>query len=262
MNSTVKYLMLLNLLILSALLFLYPHRMIAPGEVMAAHRHLNTDCFACHDSFFGAADAKCVACHKVADIGLRNSKGLPLAGHKVAVPFHQRLTGQECIACHSDHAGVAKYRVTGRFSHGLLEESTRSRCLSCHQPPKDTLHRQADASCSSCHGMEKWKPASFEHRKYFAFDRDHQVGCVICHPQNDYKQYTCYGCHEHSAGNIRKKHLKEGIRDYEKCVLCHRNADEDDAERLWKSGRWREGWSGDSPVIDRAGGKSGRKEDD
>jgi hypothetical protein len=52
---------------------------------------------------------------------------------------------------------------------------------------------------------------------------------------NDFNQYTCYGCHEHSRSNIRGEHREEGIYDYENCVECHRSADEDEAERLWRS---------------------------
>lgn len=29
--------------------------------------------------------------------------------------------------------------------------------------------------------------------------------------------------------------MEEGIRDFENCVKCHRSADEDEAERAWKS---------------------------
>ncbi|NGZ27846.1 MAG: class III cytochrome C family protein, partial [Magnetococcales bacterium] len=146
--------------------------------------------------------------------------------------------------CHSDHAGIAKYRVSGRFSHQLLQETTRSQCTTCHRRPDDPFHRQASQQCTQCHGMDKWKPATFNHEKYFSFDRDHNVKCAVCHPGEDYKKYTCYGCHEHSVAKVRKKHVKEGINDYERCVLCHRNADEHAAKDLWRSGRWRDGLSG------------------
>ena len=48
------------------------------------------------------------------------------------------------------------------------------------------------------------------------------------HSRNDYRQYTCYDCHEHMPDNIRREHIEEGIRDYTNCVKCHRNANEDD----------------------------------
>jgi hypothetical protein len=59
-------------------------------------------------------------------------------------------------------------------------------------------------------------------------DRDHNTRCVTCHVRNDYQQYTCYGCHEHTPANIRREHVEEGIRDFNDCVECHRSADEHD----------------------------------
>ncbi|MBF0611041.1 MAG: class III cytochrome C family protein [Magnetococcales bacterium] len=292
MNPTIKYLLWLNLGVIALLVFIYPHLMISPGSLIKGHAILERDCFACHTPLFGASEGKCVACHKVKDIGMTTSKGVPLTEKKTKVPFHQKLLGQDCVACHSDHAGIAKFRVSGRFSHQLLEETTRSQCTICHQRPGDSLHRQASERCNQCHGMNKWKPAqfnhdllsldqrgqcanchktkapadtlhrqagekcalchtvtkwkpaSFDHNKYFTFDRDHNVKCAICHPGEDFKKYTCYGCHEHSVAKVRKKHVKEGINDYERCVLCHRNADEHAAKDLWRSGRWRDGLSG------------------
>jgi len=74
------------------------------------------------------------------------------------------------------------------------------------------------------------------------------VKCSRCHENNDYKKYTCYGCHEHSRSNIREEHLEEGIRDFENCTECHRSPDEDEAERLMRS------------KYDRYGGSSNRRE--
>ena len=58
-----------------------------------------------------------------------------------------------------------------------------------------------------------------------------------CHIDNDYSNYTCYGCHEHSRSKIREEHVEEGIYDYENCVECHRSGDEDEAECIWRSKR-------------------------
>ena len=78
-------------------------------------------------------------------------------------------------------------------------------------------------------------PTTFEHEKYFRFDRDHNTECVTCHINNDYANYTCYGCHEHSRSKIREEHVEveEGIRDYENCTECYRS--EDEAKRIWRS---------------------------
>src|SRR3546814_13592537 len=41
---------------------------------------------------------------------------------------------------------------------------------------------------------------------------------------NNYKQYTCYGCHEHQPTKIITKHREEGLTNIENCVRCHRSA--------------------------------------
>jgi hypothetical protein len=40
----------------------------------------------------------------------------------------------------------------------------------------------------------------------------------------DRRQYTCYGCHEHTKANIRAKHVREGIPNFTNCISCHRRA--------------------------------------
>ncbi|MEO5334959.1 MAG: hypothetical protein H7839_23340 [Magnetococcus sp. YQC-5] len=292
MNRLVKYFLFGNLIMVAVLVFVYPHLMISPGNVLKGHRSFETDCFSCHDPFIGASSEKCVSCHNTKSIGVLTTKGVPLLEKKTKIPFHQKLLGKTCVSCHSDHSGVAKYRIEGRFSHQLLDDITRNQCIACHQRPVDPLHRSSTDQCTQCHGFEKWKPAQFKHdllsagqrescaechkaktptdsmhkqtsgkcgqchtvtkwkpatfnhQKFFSFDKEHPERCNLCHPKTDYKSYTCYGCHEHSVEKIRREHLEEGIRNFEQCVLCHRNADKDQAEWLWKSGRWREGVSG------------------
>src|SRR3546814_3316281 len=76
--------------------------------------------------------------------------------------------------------------------------------------------------CSSdfatCHQPGHWKPATFDHSRYFLLDRDHNTACTTCHLNNNYKQYTCYGCHEHQPTKIITKHREEGITNIENCV--------------------------------------------
>ena len=96
-------------------------------------------------------------------------------------------------------------------------------------------------NCSSCHTQQGWTPATFDHDKYFRFDREHTTECTTCHINDDYSNYTCYGCHEHSCSKIREEHVEEGIFDYENCSECHRSGDEDEAEYLWKRKRMEQG---------------------
>ena len=225
MRRWVLGLIALNLLALVAVVFAYPHLMLSPGALVPAHAELTTDCFACHAPLRGATSDRCVACHALADIGLRTSKGAALPKTTIKTSFHQQLIEQDCMACHSDHSGP---NLTGRsrksFSHALLRPATRELCESCHTAPKNALHRNLTAGCVQCHTSDAWKPATFEHDKLFLLDRDHNVSCSTCHTGNDFSRYTCYGCHEHTLSNVRRKHQEEGIRDFENCVECHRSA--------------------------------------
>ncbi|MBF0168204.1 MAG: class III cytochrome C family protein [Alphaproteobacteria bacterium] len=282
MNRPLTYILLANLAVAVALVFMFAHLMVSPGSLIEGHRELEQDCFACHVSFVGVQPNKCVACHKVADIGILTSKGLPVLTQKAKTPFHQKLGGQECVACHSDHQGVSIYRIRQRFSHGLLASDDQKQCVTCHKKPVDKLHRSASETCSLCHVTEKWKPASFkheqlalaerelctnchqgkapndamhnqtsskcgtchtteqwkpasfEHAKFFVLDDQHKR-CTTCHRTKDYKQYTCYFCHEHSPERTLREHRELGMSSYENCVACHRSTDEHEAKRAWES---------------------------
>jgi hypothetical protein len=220
-HRTVTLVILGNLAILAVLSFVYPHLMIAPGTLIDGHRSLNTDCFACHAAFRGASPAKCIACHRVENIGRLTTLGVPIRDSKVHVPFHQKLVAHDCMLCHSDHKGLQPYRPAGRFSHQLLDPVTRERCESCHAKPRDSLHSRVAGNCRQCHAADHWKPATFDHDQYFSLDGDHNADCATCHPRSDFSRYTCYGCHEHSVDRIRSEHEEEGISDFTDCADCH-----------------------------------------
>ncbi len=227
----------LNLAVLLALAFAWPHLMISPGQPVPGHKEIAQDCFACHTPFMGSKAQKCIACHRVDEIGLKTTQGVPISGERKNLAFHQKLIEEDCVACHSDHNGVMAFRPISRFSHELVAVAVREQCQGCHANPDDALHRKIEGNCQACHTIESWMPASFDHDDYFRFDRHHDAECATCHRDNDYAGYTCYGCHEHSRSNIREEHYEEGIRDYENCVECHRSGDEDEAEWRWRSRR-------------------------
>jgi Class III cytochrome C family len=214
----------INLVVLLALAVVYPHLMVSPGPLVKGHEHLATDCFACHAAWRGASTQRCIGCHALADVGLKTTQGVPIPSRSVKVSFHQALTEQDCMACHSDHQGPQLTKRSRKpFAHTLLKVSERQACASCHVAPKDTMHRAVRVECSQCHSDTAWKPATFEHDRYFVLDRDHRAPCETCHKNNDFSRYTCYGCHEHSEAKVRAEHLEEGIRDFERCVECHRD---------------------------------------
>ena len=214
----------LNLVVLVALAFIYPHLMVSPGPLVKGHASLATDCFACHAPLRGASSQRCIACHALPDIGVRTTLGVTLVSRNQKPAFHQNLAEQDCMACHSDHLGpLLTQRSRKPFSHALLQAPMRERCDSCHKAPTDTLHRTIISNCAQCHSQEAWKPATFDHAKLFVLDRDHDTACATCHTTQNYQQYTCYGCHEHTAAKVRAEHQEEGITDFENCVECHRD---------------------------------------
>lgn len=222
----------------------YPDVMIKPGRLSAGHRSLDRDCFACHQALRGAAGAGCLSCHKLDRIGRTTTAGTPLpaAGFR-KVPFHASLAETDCMQCHALHASE-RHRKEPVFRHELLAAAVRENCQSCHQDdrPDDELHRQVAASCASCHGTAGWRPATFDHDRYFRFDAHHPASCRTCHlEETTFSTYSCYGCHEHSPARILAEHQEEGIRNVENCARCHRSGDEDEVEGRWKeSERWRE----------------------
>lgn len=236
MSRTLAVVLAVNLVALAILAFAYPHLMVSPGKLIPGHSELETDCFACHVAFRGATTERCTTCHQPQQIGRLTTLGRPIEKPLTSTPFHQKLLKGDCLACHSDHAGVKRFRREGRFDHALLQADARTQCQSCHQAPDDVLHRKIEGNCSQCHDEAGWVPATFEHDEYFVLDGDHDVECVTCHLHNDYSRYTCYGCHEHSPEKIRREHIEEGIRDFRDCVDCHRSADKHDIRMPGRGG--------------------------
>ena len=229
MNKFLKLALAINLIILAVLSFVYPHLMVGPGKLIPAHKELSADCFACHIPLMGVKSDRCINCHKPNEIGLFTTKGLTIKNPSTSTPFHQQLISQNCVDCHSDHAGVKRYKKHGDFNHALLKSDTRKQCQNCHQNPEDSIHNKLNGNCTQCHSQDKWLPATFDHRKYFMLDDNHNTRCVTCHVGNNYRRYTCFGCHEHSRANVRREHIEEGIRNFDNCVKCHRSGNGDES---------------------------------
>ena len=208
------------------------HRDYQPKFVVAHVREWGSDCMACHDGIdrfsrgrfshdtvafrlLGAHQtATCVACH----VDVR-----ALAGFGTA--------SSECVSCHGkddDHKGrfganCGSCHTVTAWTPATFDHKVSTDCVSCHR--KDDEHRgEFGTDCAACHGVTAWKPATLEH----AFPLDHgeggRVACKVCHqPGRPYREYTCYGCHEHTVSRIQRKHQEEGISGarLDDCVRCH-----------------------------------------
>jgi hypothetical protein len=208
---------------------------LAPrGTKTSFHQQLTEkDCIACHSDHAGPR--------------LANGSNKPFSHSLLRAEVRQR-----CESCHDApandiHRGLTLncnqcHKMQGWkpafFDHAALAAAVLDKCEACHKAPVDIMHKQVIGNCRQCHSPQHWKPATFDHAKFFVLDKDHNATCVTCHSNSDYGRYTCYGCHEHSLANVRSKHVKEGIQDFENCVKCHRSADGESEGK--ESGRGRE----------------------
>jgi hypothetical protein len=221
-----------NLVALLVLAFVYPHLMVSPGPLVGGHAELTTDCFACHATFRGASTERCVACHALPDIGLRTTKGVAVVQRKVKTLFHQELIEQDCMACHSDHAGPKlTQRSRKAFSHALLRAPVRERCESCHAAPANETHRDLPVTCAQCHKPEAWKPATFDHALLAKAVHDRCESCHKAPADSLHRQIAgnCLQCHSSQRWKPATfDHAKLFVldRDHDtKCATCHSNDD-------------------------------------
>ena len=74
--------------------------------------------------------------------------------------------------------------------------------------------------------------ATIEHQKEFLVkypDAKAKLGkCSTCHENRaNYKQYTCYGCHEHSRDRVLRQHRGEvRTTNLDDCIRCHQGGRE------------------------------------
>ncbi len=219
------------------LIYLFPRQTINPGDLIRGHQQLEDDCMKCHTIFLGTPGEKCMVCHKPADIGRVTTAGViieAIPGQQKAA-FHHLFSADTCLSCHPDHKGRDTGKTDRQFSHDLLQGVNIKQCTACHKGPADNLHVKNRQECSQCHTTAQWRPATLDHGRYFRFDKDHLAECASCHQNNNYKEYTCYGCHEHSPAKIRQAHEKVKIYSHQNCILCHPGGDKEESKIILRS---------------------------
>lgn len=199
------------------------------------HKELSSiQCASCHTDHAGilAESATTRFTHSLLPASVADAC---LSCHESGKPddkLHMDLASN-CSGCHTTDRWQ-----NARLDHDQLPAVFQKDCVGCHSEhrPADGLHRNSGNACYDCHSTNTWKPSTFDHDQYFRFDRHHPADCQSCHenPEN-FKEYTCYSCHEHSRARIAGEHREEGIVDFENCAECHRSGDEDDAKRIWRN---------------------------
>ncbi len=192
-------------------------------------KHITVECAQCHvNNVFKGTPQTCVICHQADD-----------------ARAHQGAYGTDCAQCHNagdwkdakfDH-NLAAFKLTGAHVNVTcakchingVYKGTPQTCVGCHADPQEHLG-QFGLDCVQCHSTSTWEGATFDH----TFPLDHGEGgtiaCKTCHVTTDFKQYTCYGCHEHDPGEVQAEHLEEGISNFQNCMECHPTGREEEGE--------------------------------
>jgi len=178
-------------------------------------KNVSTSCSDCHaDIHRGKFGANCESCHTVKGWNvsldaIRNHQNrFPLVGAHALV---------ECGECH-------KGAASGQF------EGLSTACYSCHQkdfltPVINHVSLGFPSTCESCHSMNSWVDAKFDHLKYagYALTGMHAtLPCVSCHINNVFAgtPATCYSCHTSDfTGANNPPHVPLGLPH--DCGTCH-----------------------------------------
>ena len=187
------------------------------------HKNLKTqNCVSCHGEHRGRDATLSYTTFNHSMLPAQNLANCVGCHEAPKNPTHQNLISSTCSNCHN----TTDWTASG-FNHKRLTGAVLNNCATCHKAPKDIFHTQnLSASCGGCHHFEGWKPSTFDHSSYFLLDNNHNASCNTCHTGNNYKVYTCYGCHEHSEQNIIAEHTEHGNRNISNCISCHKSGSE------------------------------------
>lgn len=198
------------------------------------------ECEDCHASGVTRFDTgRCVACHEDQPDFLK---------------AHRAAWGDRCLACHDGrdrfgrgqlahpafplegmHARVGCERCHAKVSDLEGFSGLSGECVACHADEEARAHAgRMGRDCAACHSTADWTATRMEDHR---FPLDHgsraPVPCKTCHPAS-MRQYTCYGCHEHTPEGTWREHRGE-VRartpdEIADCVRCHPAGREEDDE--------------------------------
>ena len=229
----------------------------------------------------GAHDAiSCTSCHDnwdpPSEIRSCASASCHIDNYQATTnPPHETMSfTQTCTDCHSTTAWLPSQFIHDVLSTGFFLEGAHTSvdCQQCHSPwqivpaPRTCAasschladyqgapdHESASfpLNCESCHSMEAWEPATFDHDGQFfpIYSGQHRGewnDCSECHINaNDYEEFTCYGSNCHGGiASLNSHHFDDGQyvscngNTYNPatvtptdCLTCHPSGDEDDCD--------------------------------
>ena len=191
------------------------------------HKNLGIqDCISCHSEHKGLNPKLSIKKFNHEFLSESNKTNCVSCHSQPKNELHSQVSNS-CVSCHS----TTNWKKVTTFNHDLIKSAAiKNNCISCHEAPKDNFHSSSN-NCISCHSLAKWKPSTFNHDQSFLLDQNHNTDCKTCHTNNNFKTYTCFGCHEHSMNNVMGEHSEEGISNITNCVACHRSGNEHDIRR-------------------------------
>lgn len=197
------------------------------GKILFHEALTNRSCIGCHDDHKGRIPLVAINSfdHKMPG----TAKGLNCVQcHTAPEDKLHPIVSKNCASCHD----TKNWSSISAFDHAMINKVELQQCGTCHQAPQDQMHiAVTSTSCSNCHQTGAWSPATFNHDMYFVLDGNHNVRCNTCHTKQDFKTYTCYGCHEHTERKMVAEHSEEGINNINDCARCHGSANEHDVKR-------------------------------
>ncbi|MCB9208040.1 MAG: hypothetical protein H6609_01585 [Ignavibacteriales bacterium] len=203
--------------------------------------HIDVTCDNCHSNGYAGTSTDCNSCHTS---DFNNSTN----------PNHTNLgLSTDCADCHTTNSNWQPasfsvhnnyYALVGAHSsisndcstcHNGDYNNTSNQCYDCHQNDYNSTTNPAHASsgfgtgCLDCHSQSAWTPSTFDHDgQYFPiYSGDHRGEwntCSDCHKNsNDFGQFTCLECHEHSQSRMDDKHsdINDYVYDSNACYDCH-----------------------------------------
>lgn len=191
-------------------------KLVAPGDLSAAHEASDATCNSCHTPFDKAGQAAlCLDCHDDVAADAAGKRG-----------FHGRapaVAGAACKNCHSEHRGAAfdiaafdrrafdhkltDYPLSGGHARVPCEECHKDgkkfrdapgACVACHEA--DDVHKgELGRECASCHAVADWKTVRFDHSKtkFPLLGAHRATQCAACHVDRKFKgiETACIACH-------------------------------------------------------------------
>jgi nitrate/TMAO reductase-like tetraheme cytochrome c subunit len=197
--------------------------------------HRAVQCAKCHTTnAFKSTPQECYMCH------LSNYNAVQSPNHVIGKFPHQ------CLNCHNtsvwtpstfNHANtlfplVGAHRAAPCASCHVnnIYAGLHQNCIDCHRTDfngaANPNHGAGNFSttCSTCHSMNAWSPASFDHSatKFPLTGKHLTLQCQDCHTNGNYQLVysNCYQCHQNDFNQTTNPNHAAGNFSHQ-CETCH-----------------------------------------